>query len=83
MNISIEISLYPLDKNYSQSIRDFVSRISQYNQVEVRYHPMSTQISGEFDACMQLLSTELKHSFEQNMTIASVIKILNIDVTDT
>ncbi len=83
MKISIEISLYPLDKNYSQVIRDFISRVSQYKQVEIRYQPMSTQISGEYDVCMGLLTTELKQIFDQNKTIASVIKIINIDIMDT
>jgi uncharacterized protein YqgV (UPF0045/DUF77 family) len=83
MKISIEISLYPLDKNYSQVIRDFISRVNQYKQIEIRHHPMSTQISGEYQVCMDLLANELKLSFEQNKTIASVIKILNLDMTDT
>ncbi|MDZ4708640.1 MAG: thiamine-binding protein [Saprospiraceae bacterium] len=83
MKISIEISLYPLDKNYSQAIREFIARVSQYQQVEIRYQPMSTQITGEFDLCMELLNAELKHSFDQNKTIASVIKIINLDMTDT
>jgi uncharacterized protein YqgV (UPF0045/DUF77 family) len=83
MKISIEISLFPLDKNYSQVIRDFIARVDQYKQVEIRHQPMSTQISGEYDVCMGLLNTELKQSFDQNKTIASVIKILNIDIMDT
>lgn len=83
MKISIEISLYPLDKDYCQVIRDFLARVSQYQQVEIRYHPMTTQISGEYDVCMGLLTTELKQSFDQNKTIASVIKIINMDMMDT
>lgn len=83
MKISIEISLYPLDKNYSQAIREFISRVSQYQQVEIRYQPMSTQITGEFDLCMELLNKELKQSFNQDKTIAAVIKIINLDIADT
>jgi len=83
MKISIEISLYPLDKNYSQAIREFISRVSQYQQVEIRYQPMSTQITGEFDLCMELLNKELKQSFNQDKTIAAVFKIINLDTADT
>lgn len=83
MKISIEISLYPLDKNYSQSIRDFISRVSTYQNLDIKYHPMSTQISGDYDTCMQLLNTELKRSLEQDKTMASVIKIINLDMSDT
>lgn len=83
MKISIEISIYPLDRHYSPVIRDFLSRLSKYNQLEIRYQPMSTQITGEFDLCMQLLNSELKTCFEQDKTIATVIKIINLDMSDT
>lgn len=83
MKISIEISLYPLDKNYSQAIRDFITRVSAYDQVAVRYQPMSTVISGDYEVCMGLLNEELKKSFNQDKTMAAVIKILNFDLSDT
>lgn len=82
MMISIDLSLYPLDKNYSGPIREMLSRLGQYRNVEVRNTPMSTQITGDFDACMHLLQTELKHSFDQGKTVVSVIKIVNLDMTD-
>lgn len=82
MKISIDLSLYPLDKNYSGPIRDLLSRLSQYRNVEVRNTPMSTQITGDFNACMHLLQTELKHSFSQGQTMVSVIKMVNLDMED-
>ena len=82
MTISIDFSLYPLDKNYSGPIREMLSRLGQYHNVEVRNTPMSTQITGDYDACMHLLLTELKHSFDQGKTMVSVIKIVNLDMSD-
>ena len=49
MQISIEISLYPLDENFTLPIDNFISCLKKYNSIEVRKNNMSTQICGDFD----------------------------------
>ena len=44
---------------------------------------MSTQIFGEYDVVMALLTQEMKQSFEQFGTMIFVVKFINADLAPT
>ncbi len=82
MQVSIEISLYPMDRNYSPIIREFIDRIMGYKGIKIKVQPMSTLIIGEYDLCMSAMSKEIKTSLSLNQTLAVMIKIINIDIEE-
>lgn len=79
MNASIEISYYPLHDDYISPIKDFIYRLNQYGEIEVITNGMSTQIFGEYDQLMSIVSNEIKKSFELPHSVF-VLKIVNADL---
>ncbi len=82
MIITMDISIYPMDKNYSPIIRDFIDRIQKYQGIHVKVQAMSTIITGEYNLCMEMIKDELGYYLDSDQTIVSVIKIINADLTD-
>ena len=80
MKASLEISMYPLSQeNYDLPIEDFIRRLQQYQNLEVRVNRMSTHVFGEYEDIMSALTQEMKTSFEQEPTAVMVLKLLNLD----
>jgi uncharacterized protein YqgV (UPF0045/DUF77 family) len=82
MKVTIEISLFPLDKNYSPVIRAFIDQLNTYPSIRTKVQPASTLIIGELDEIMQILNLELKKIFSMGHTVVSQIKIINQDLSD-
>ncbi len=82
MRIAVDISLYPLDKNFLPPIRNIIERLNAHEALEVVTNPMSTQIRGEYDVVMQALNQEIRVSFEQLPKAVFAIKILNNPLGD-
>ncbi len=80
MKISVEISMYPLDREYGTSIIKFIRRLKAYESLEVISNTISSQIFGSYDQVMEALAKEMKTTFEEDKTIVSVLKILNTDM---
>ncbi len=77
MQISVEISLYPFNKDYEPPILDFIHRLNQHPDLTIRTNAMSTQIEGDYDRVMDVLKKELRESFDRHGVTISVLKILN------
>lgn len=65
MKLTAEISLYPLTEKYIEVIKAFIHAASQHDGVTLVTNAMSTQVSGDFDSVMHLVSREFKASFEK------------------
>ncbi|SDV99610.1 thiamine-binding protein [Marinobacter mobilis] len=63
MYLSVQLSYYPLSEDYKPPIREVIARL-QASGLDVYPNRMSTQVFGEFDAVMTVLSDTLKWSFE-------------------
>jgi uncharacterized protein YqgV (UPF0045/DUF77 family) len=79
MNISVEVSYYPLKVEYVLPIKDFIARINKHEELKVQTNNMSTQIFGEYHKVMQALTDEIYKSFELPHSIF-VMKIINADL---
>ncbi|MCF8302077.1 MAG: hypothetical protein K9I94_02290 [Bacteroidales bacterium] len=79
MNISVDISYYPLKKEYLNPIQDFIDRLKARKSIEVRVNGMSTQVFGTYDEVMKALSEEIKRSFEVPDSVF-VLKVVNDDL---
>ena len=82
MQISIEISLYPLNKNFISSIDNFISRLKMYDSIEARTNSMSTQLFGEFDDLIKLLKVEMEKTFKNQTNLAFNLKVVNGDTKE-
>lgn len=83
MQLSIEISNYPLNEQYIEPIKDVITRLCANGDVTSSCNTMSTQIFGEYDVVMALLTQEMKQSFEQFGTMIFVVKFINADLAPT
>lgn len=79
MNISVEISYYPLNQEYVPPIRDFIHRLNNHKGLIVHTNGMSTQIFGEYDHVFDTLKEEMARSFEHPHSVF-VMKIINADL---
>lgn len=80
MKAAVDISMYPLDAAYEKPILEFIHRLNQHEGLHIHTNSLSTQISGDYDLIMQVLTAEIKQSFLEQGTQIMVLKILNIDI---
>ena len=78
MNVSIEMTLMPLNDNYKDVIKDFILSIRN-SEFKVLENPLSTQIYGDYDKLIDLLKAEIKDVFSKNEGIMVNLKIVNGD----
>lgn len=64
MEISVEISKYPLADDYIPYIKDFIDRLNAVEGISVVTNTMSTQVFGDYDRVMDTLKVEIKRSWE-------------------
>ena len=80
MNVSVEISMYPLQEDYKVKIKDFLAMINADAQgVEIRSSNMSTRLFGEFEAVSSLLNQSMKYSMEKFGEMVFVCKYVQGD----
>jgi uncharacterized protein YqgV (UPF0045/DUF77 family) len=78
MNVSIEITLMPLNDNYKEVIKNFIKSLRN-NEFKVFENPLSTQIYGDYDKIMNLLNSKIKSVFSENNGVMINLKIVNGD----
>lgn len=79
MQVSVEISYYPLHDEYIPPIKDFIERINQNKKLLAKTNGMSTQVFGEYEEVMSSLTKEIKASFELPHSVF-ILKIINADL---
>ncbi len=81
MNVSVDISYYPLKEEFIPPIKNFILRVNQYPDIDVVTNGMSTQVFGSYDLVMNALATEIKKSFEIPHSVF-ILKIVNADLQE-
>jgi uncharacterized protein YqgV (UPF0045/DUF77 family) len=76
MEIGVEISLYPLNADYIPPIQLFIDRLNAKPGLRIQTNSMSTQIFGDYDRIMALLTRELRETFASNAKAVFVMKLL-------
>lgn len=84
MEISVEISYYPLDNQYDKMVTEFLEALSEYKKCEIKIGLMSTLIIGDYDNIMDMLKITLKPFLENypsvfKISIASACKSCQVD----
>jgi len=78
MNVSIDISLYPLHKDYEAPIQDFIKRLrtTEFNIIE---NPLSTQVYGDYLEVMDWINKNIYNCFLEEKHCVFILKIINGD----
>ncbi|GGG36964.1 hypothetical protein GCM10011414_02930 [Croceivirga lutea] len=63
MNISVELTLTPLQDDFEPAIINFIRKL-RASGLTIIENPLSTQVYGDYDAVMELLQNEIKEAFE-------------------
>ncbi len=77
MKASIEMSMYPLGREYVPEIKDFIERVKAHDNIVAEVNGMSTQIFGNFREMMDVIAREMEVSFQKNGKSVFVLKIIN------
>lgn len=85
MQITIEISMYPLAQDYEHHIVDFINRLKSHDVILVKSNAMSTYVQGNFDVVWEIMRQELKKTFESGVPVSNVLKIIprSLPLSDT
>ena len=78
MDISVELTLTPLQDNYEELIINFIKKLRD-SGLTIRENPLSTQIYGDYDSIMNLLNKEIKLALELMENGLMYIKIVKSD----
>ena len=79
MRVSIEISYYPLKDEFIPHIFEFIQCLKSYKQISVVSQSMSTQLFGDYDILMAIITKEIKKSMHIPYSVF-VLKIINSDL---
>ena len=79
MNISVEISYYPLHDEFVPPIRQFIESLHNHQGLIILTNGMSTQVFGEYGQVMDILKEEIEKSFKNPHSVF-VMKIINADL---
>ena len=81
MNISVELTLSPLQDDFETPIIQFIKKL-RTSGLTVLENPLSTQVFGDYDKLMELLNSEIKESFENLDHVVLTMKVVKSDRSD-
>ena len=81
MDVSVEVSMYPLKDEYIPAIQSFIDRVNTYPELHVLTNTMSTQLFGEFDFLMEVMRDEMRRSYETFGRAIFVCKFIQGDLS--
>ena len=76
MKVSVELTLTPLQNDFEGPIINFITKL-RASEFIVLENPLSTQVYGDYDQVMHLLTTEIKDVFElidQGLLYMKIVK---------
>lgn len=76
MEISVDISMYPLQKEFEAPILVFIAMLEKEKSVEVVRNELSTQVHGEYKTIMTLLEKEMFSVFTDIPDSVFVLKFV-------
>ena len=76
MQISLEISMYPLKTEYADPILAFIDQILAEDELTVVRNNLSTHIFGDYQRIMRLMSDEIETAFKHYPETVFILKIV-------
>ena len=81
MQISVELSCYPLAEKYIPPIRAFIDKINQTEGVTAITNTMSTQLFGDSSVVFPFLEQAMTSSWQEQGKAVFVCKFINGDLS--
>ncbi|WP_179337221.1 hypothetical protein [Winogradskyella ludwigii] len=81
MEISVDLTLSPLQNDYEQHVINFIKALRD-SKFKVLENPLSTQIFGDYDELMPFLTQEIKRSFDAVDISVLTIKLVKTNRSD-
>ena len=81
MKISVELTLTPLQNEFESPIIEFIKKL-RVSGLTIKENPLSTQVYGNYDEVMRILTVEIKESFELIDKGLLFMKIVKSDRSD-
>jgi uncharacterized protein YqgV (UPF0045/DUF77 family) len=78
MEITAELSMYPLNANYKPPIIDFIMALRAQPGIEIVTNQLSTQLRGEFDAVTHAINQCMEKTMQAEQRVIFTVKYLNI-----
>ena len=82
MEISVDISLYPLQEDYETPIFAFIKGLEKNPKITVKKNQLSTQVYGDYHDVMSLLQNEMYDVFKAIPKSAMVLKFVGNNRAD-
>jgi len=76
MEISVDISMYPLQREFEAPILAFIDKLEREKSIEVVRNELSTQVHGEYKVIMALLEKEMFSVFQEIPDSIFVMKFI-------
>lgn len=76
MEISVDISMYPLQKEFEAPILAFIDMLEKENAIDVARNELSTQVHGDYKTIMALLEKEMFDVFTEIPDSIFVLKFV-------
>jgi uncharacterized protein YqgV (UPF0045/DUF77 family) len=76
METAVEISLYPLADEFIPPIKAFIDRLNTHAGLKVTTNSMSTQVFGDYDRVMRVLTDEMRTTFAGEDKAVFVMKVI-------
>ncbi|WP_179318474.1 thiamine-binding protein [Winogradskyella helgolandensis] len=81
MEISVDLTLSPLQNDYEKHVINFIKALRD-SKFKVLENPLSTQIFGNYDELMPFLTKEIKRSFEDVDISVLTMKVVKTNRSD-
>lgn len=83
MQITAELSFYPLTGLYNDKVIQFIRALRENQSIKIHTGGMSTLIQGDFDVVYDLIKNASRSFMADADTNVFVVKYLNKDAFDT
>ncbi len=77
MEITAELSMYPLDADYKPPIIDFILDLRQQPGIEIVTNQLATQLRGEFAAVTGAINRCMEKTMLDKRRVVFTVKYLN------
>ena len=81
MNVSVDISMYPLHKEYELPIQEFIKKLRATHFL-ISENPLSTQVYGDYLEVMAWINNNIHASFLEEKNCVFILKIIHGDRGD-
>lgn len=76
MQLSAEITLYPLQEEYLTAIKATIEKINTFSDLKIKTFPTATIVMGEYQKVMSAIQETVRWSYENYGKCVFIVKYL-------